>query len=68
MPIYHCDNCRNIFEEPHVVHTSYEAYYDAPVGGYTPMNLYVCPRCGNEYIEEQDADEFDDFDDVEGDA
>lgn len=54
MPVYYCTNCSNVFDEPHIVRTSYEAYYGAPVSSFTPLTLYTCPRCGNEDLEEQD--------------
>lgn len=51
---YKCLNCGYRFEEPETIPTTYESYYG--VGGMFPnstaMDLYVCPWCNDEDIEE----------------
>ena len=56
-----CMDCGLIFpaEDTRQIHTSWEAYYDAPVPGYSPLILNVCPRCDSEQIEEIQEDEED---------
>jgi len=52
---YVCGNCNRHFDKPNVVNTSYEQYHG--VASYFPnstkLDLYVCPYCNSDDIEEK---------------
>lgn len=54
--MYRCLNCRCEFDEPDVIHTSYEVYYGvaSDFGSRTSLTLEVCPRCESDDIDEVD--------------
>ena len=56
---YRCLNCGAKFDEPHIIKTSYEAYYGVAsmFPSHTPCSLDVCPCCDDEELEELDEDE-----------
>ena len=66
--LYKCMNCGERFNEPDTIPTTYESYYGvAGMFPYsTPLDLYVCPWCNAEDIEEisiYDDDECEDEED-----
>lgn len=54
--MFKCLNCGHEFEEPKVLHTTYEIYYGLDMPSHTPLTLYVCPCCGCDEIEEIEDD------------
>jgi len=64
--MWKCNRCKKEFEEPNVRHTTYESYYGVggEFGSSTPMELLVCPYCGDENIKEiyeEEDDEEEEF-------
>lgn len=51
---YKCLNCGARFDEPHIMHTSYEFHYGVAsmFPNLTPLELDVCPCCNDEELEE----------------
>lgn len=52
--MYKCNNCNSTFDSPNVVNTSYESYYgvDFLFIDRTPLEIEVCPNCGEDSFEE----------------
>lgn len=52
--MYKCNNCNSTFDSPNVVNTSYESYYgvDFLFINRTPLEIEVCPNCGEDSFEE----------------
>ena len=61
--MWHCTECRRVFEEPdYYTEDPSPPGISLPPGYYT---FYMCPYCGSEYIEDYPDDEEDwDEDDV----
>ena len=57
--MFKCDNCDSIFETPSIYHTSYEEYYGVGhlFSNSTPLELEVCPCCGEDSFEEYKEEE-----------
>lgn len=50
---YHCDTCDTSFDEPRIVHTTYEDYYGCfEFSDKHNLNYATCPKCGDENIRE----------------
>ena len=60
--IWQCNECMKTFDEPKVVHTTYEAIYDAPVDSHTAVDIMVYQYCGDEDIEEVEVNAKPDID------
>lgn len=54
-----CKHCENEFDEPKIVHTSYELYYGVAslFDNSTPLEYLACPYCGDENITEKREEE-----------
>lgn len=52
--MYKCNNCSSEFEEPARKNICYEEYYgvDTLMGTRTNIDMFTCPSCGDEDIEE----------------
>lgn len=52
--MWECRNCDCTFEEPMVFQTTYESFYgiETLFTNCTPLEIYVCPHCGDEDIQE----------------
>lgn len=59
---YRCSCCKNKFSEPETIPTTYESYYGVSdlFSNSTPMDLYVCPICNSDDIDETYWDDEDD--------
>lgn len=57
--INRCNECGSLFEEPRIYKTSYEAYYGVACdfSNSTPLELRLCPECGESDIEEINEEE-----------
>ena len=60
--MFRCYNCKEEFDDPEVVHTTYEDYYgvSSEFGSSTSCYLNTCRYCGSEEVEEfeqEDEDE-----------
>lgn len=53
-----CKICEKEFDEPKVVHTSYESYYGVAdlFGNSTPLEYLACPFCEDEDITEREEE------------
>ena len=45
--MYKCTNCKMAFDEPKIIHTTYESYYGVSneFESYTNYEYSVCPYC-----------------------
>ena len=57
--MFKCENCGYEFEEPKIVHTTYEDYYGVrgEFANVHKLKYLACPHCNSEMIEEVLADE-----------
>lgn len=49
---YRCNDCGHESTGTKKIHTTYEAYYGAPIPTHTPLTLRGCERCGSDDLEE----------------
>lgn len=56
--MWKCNNCECTFEEPMTFYTTYETFYGIGdmFASSTPLELLVCPHCGDEDIQEAEEE------------
>lgn len=62
-----CPDCGLIFPDGMkiTIYTTYEAFFDSPVPGHTPIRLDCCPRCDCPGLEEYEPQTEEEADDLE---
>lgn len=57
--MYQCENCKELFDEPKIIISSYESELGLlnEFMSITPRNIYVCPYCSSENFIERREDE-----------